>query len=256
MANSLSDSVRAASMARSAPRMAGIAIVLAFVGLAFAPVAGAAATPTLTVKPNVPLVGNQTLNITGKDWSSSSSVQVDLCGGTPQSQSGCLDLTPQQPSKRGTWRLAYEPLVGASPAVCQMACFFEASQGTSVVDAAVTVLSPSLSYVARRGECCYIGQPISFKGAGFPAGDTIHINTCSSSEGCSADGASQDVASGRGSVRFTGFAVDWSVCDDGCYVLATDPSYGNGDISASLDLPVYCGPIACPPSLPDSESRR
>jgi hypothetical protein len=256
MTSSLAGSVRAASMARSVRRMAGIAIVLAFVGLAFSPVASAASTPTVTVKPNEALVGNQTLKIAGTDWSASSEVQVDLCGGTPQSQSGCLELTPQQPSKHGAWRLSYEPLVGSSPAVCQTACFIEASQDTTVVDATLTVLAPSLSYVARRGECCYIGQPISFRGAGFPAGDTIHINTCSSSEGCSVDGASQDVASGKGSVSFTGFAMDWSVCDDGCYLLATDPSYSNGYISATLDLPVYCGPIACPPSLPSSEGRR
>ncbi len=247
MASSFAGSARAGSEPGSIWRIAGLAIVLALASVAFAPVAGAAGTPTLNVKPDKALVGNQTFNIAGEDWSPSSVVQVDLCGGTPQSQSGCIDLMPQQPSNRGKWKLSYEPLVGSAPAVCQTACFIEASQGTTVEDTALTVLSPSLSYSARRGACCYIGQSISFRGAGFPAGDTIHINSCSSSEGCSADGASEDVARGNGSVKFTGFAIDWSVCDDGCYLLATDSSYSNGPITATVNLPVYCGPIACPP---------
>jgi hypothetical protein len=233
-----------------------MAIVLALVTLAFSPVADAAATPTVTVKPNEGLVGNQTLKITGKGWSAASVVQVELCGGTPQSQSGqCLGLTPRQPSKHGMWKLSYEPLVGSSPAVCQTACFIEASQDTTVEDAALSVISPSLWFVARRGECCYIGQPISVRGSGFPAGDTIHINTCSGSEGCSVDGESQAVASGRGSVRFIDFTIDFSVCDEGCYLLATDTSYSNGPITTTLSVPVYCGPIACPPSSVSAESK-
>ena len=246
--SSLAGVFRAASVRRSIRRAAGVAIVLVLVALAFSPVAEANVLPTVTVKPDKALVGNQTFNIAGQGWSASSPVQVDLCGGTPASPSGhCLALAPGQPSRHGAWKLAFEPLVGAPPAVCQSACYVEASQGSIVADAALTVVSPFVGVKAHKGPCCYIGQPISVQGGGFPVGDTVDLVTCSS--GYCDSGGALAVATAKGSVKFTGFGIDWDLCSPGgCYLQASDTSYGNGPLTAVLNLPVYCGPIACPPS--------
>jgi hypothetical protein len=99
--------------------MAGVATtVLALSALALSPVASVspAGTPTVTIKPDKGLIGNQTLKIAGKNWSAASTVGVGLCGGTPQSESGaCPTLAQQQPSAHGSSLLTYEPLVGRSP---------------------------------------------------------------------------------------------------------------------------------------------
>jgi hypothetical protein len=142
--------------------------------------------------------------------------------------------------------------VGRSPAVCQSACYVEASQGATVVDVDLTVLSPSLTIVAHKGDCCYIGQPTSVKGADFPPGDTVQIEVCSTSNGCDSDTHSEAVASRSGSVKFTGFDMSITICSTGggsCYLLARDTSYANGPITVDQYFPVYCGPIACPPLI-------
>jgi hypothetical protein len=220
---------------------------------------GSAAAATLSVKPDKGLVGNRILNIVGMSWSSASDVAVDICAGNPQPSGGpCLLIGTPQPSRHGSWAFKYEPLVGQPPAVCMSACYTEAAQDSTVVDAALVERSPSLTITARKGDCCYIGQPTSVKGSNFPVDDPVHIEVCSTANGCDSSTNAQAVASRNGAVKFTGFNMDITICSTGggaCYLLATDATYGNGPIYVTQYFPVYCGPIACP-SLASRQERR
>jgi hypothetical protein len=232
-----------------------ITLVISPVGIAAASAGAAALTssPTVSVTPKKGLIGNQVLKVAGKGWTSNGEVAITLCAGTPQPSPGpCLALATEQPSRFGTWSLTYEPLIGSAPAVCQSACYFDATRGSVAVNVDMVVLSPSRTIVARKGPCCYLGQPTSEKGADFPAGDPVHIEVCSTSNGCDPTTDSQATASTTGVVKFTGFILDLTICSTGggsCYLLATDTSYSNGPITVVDSFPVYCGPIACPSLL-------
>lgn len=125
------------------------ALSLLTLSLPFAiPVSAATATtspltPTMTVKPDKGLIGNQTFRIIGKNWSSSSAVGLKLCGGTSKSPTGpCLVLPSPQPSRKGSWSATDEPVIGDPPAACKTACYFEASQGAALADVDLSVCLP------------------------------------------------------------------------------------------------------------------
>jgi hypothetical protein len=204
-------------------------------------------TPTVTVKPATSLIGNETLTIRGTAWTASHAVTVDLCGGTVADPVGsCLPVGSPLASKHGSWSLAYEPVMDNSSSICQATCFVQATQGSTVADAGITALPPEILVRAHRGPCCYIGQVITVTAEGFPVGDPVQLELCSS--GCDPSTITRAVSNGpKGRVSFTGFEMNWDDCSDGCALVATDTTYADGPVSVSDDLPVYCGPIACPP---------
>jgi hypothetical protein len=148
------------------------------------------------------------------------------------------------------WSGPASPVTSVRQRFARAAGYFQAGQGATVLSVDLTVLSPSLTNVAHKGECRNIGQPISVKGADFPADDPVHIKVCSTSNGCDPSTLSEVSAIKDGSVKFTGFEVDTTICSTGggsCYLQATDASYSNGSLVVVQYFPVYRGPIARPP---------
>ncbi len=200
--------------------------------------------PTLSVGPTL-LRGRQPVHASGTRWADR---VLDLlqCGYAPAA--GCKLIGDVQ-VRNGDWSLSYgaiEGLLVASdegPTLCGVVggsgCYVKVTQGPLTLTAPLTFATVNVT-ISPSENSYQTGSSVTVDAKNFPSDDHVEIEMCGQSTLTCGDDAT-GLTNDAGGVSFQNYSlvcVDFDPSGD-CYILASDQSYGGGDLAASISFSTY-----------------
>ena len=204
-------------------------------------------TPSMTVKPSANLVGNRVVHIKGKNWSTSNGgVNLYLCSPEPPNGARCGIIGFSATMPNGSWSMDYIPMNPRAPVSCNLVCYIEADEGSTVLTSMLTFKPLSVFFTPVEGsEGYYWTQKVAVHVTGFPAGDRVTVEICISGGACDPDTSATIMTNTGGSGSLHPYFLNLGICAMGggeCSIFATDPSFFGG-AEAFFDFQAFCGPI-------------
>jgi hypothetical protein len=206
-------------------------------------------TPSMTAKPSANLVGNRVVHIRGKHWSTSNGgVNLYLCSSDPSTNGascGFIGFPATMPN--GSWSMDYMPINPQAPVSCNLVCYIEAEEGSTVLTSMLTFKPLSVFFTpVEGGEGYFWTQKVAVHVTGFPSGDPVTVEICISGGACDPNTSATVMTNTGGSGSLHPYFLNLGICamagGNECSMFATDPSF-SGRAEAFFDFQAFCGPI-------------
>jgi len=140
----------------------------------------------------------------------------------------------------------YTPVNPQAPVSCNLVCYIEAEDGSTVLTSMLTFKPLSVFFTPVEGDNGYYWtQKVAVHVTGFPSGDPVTVELCTTSGTCDPT-TSATIMTNRGGVGTVhSYYLNLGICSmsgSECAMLATDQSF-SGKAEAFFEFPAFCGPI-------------